>query len=110
MSLKQILSENIVIRRKKLGISQVSLAERLHISPAAMARIEKGVHSPRIERLESIARHLQCGVSELFRPYSDTPDNRASAIEEALAPLPPCAQDAIVNLVIQASKAISQKN
>ena len=109
MNLTEILSENITKRRKKLGISQASLAERLHITPEAMTRIEKGQNTPKFTRLESLARNLQCTVPALFRPYSDDNQDRAAIILDSLAGLPDDAQDALVNLVLQASRVISQQ-
>ncbi len=106
MNLKQILCENIAKRRKKLGISQTALAERLHISPEAMTRIEKGAIAPKLSRLDGIARNLQCTVPDLFRPYSEEKSNHASIIMDALAGLPDEACDAIVHLVLDASRIL----
>ena len=107
MNLKQILCENISHRRKKLGLTQAALAERLHLSPEAMTRIEKGSIAPKLSRLSSIARNLRCSVPDLFRPYSEGKSTRIEMIQDALIGLPDDAQDAIVNLVIEASRVLN---
>lgn len=106
MDIKKILCENIARRRKKIGLSQAALAERLHITPEAMTRIEKRHITPRISRLESIARNLHCSVPALFRHYSENQSDQASIILDALAGLPEEAQNSIIDLVLQAARVM----
>lgn len=108
MNIKEILCENIVKRRKKIGLSQAALAERLQITPEAMTRIEKGHISPKISRLESIARNLHCSVPALFRHYSEGQTDNASIILDALSGLSEDAQNSIINLVLEASRAMQR--
>lgn len=110
MNIKEILCENIVKRRKKIGLSQAALAERLQITPEAMTRIEKGHISPKISRLESIARNLHCSVPALFRHYSEGKTDNASIILDALSGLPEEAQTSIINLVLEASRAMQRQS
>lgn len=109
MNLKQILCENISKRRKKLGLTQAALAERLHLSPEAMTRMEKVSISPKLSRLESIARNLQCSVPDLLRPYKDEPTSQAEVIIDALAGLPEEAREALVKLVLESSRIINDR-
>ena len=55
-----IVGENISDRRRRLGLSQKKLAQRLEISQDAMARMEKGRIAPKMGRLQDIADTLQC--------------------------------------------------
>lgn len=110
MNIKEILCENIVKRRKKIGLSQAALAERLQITPEAMTRIEKGHISPKISRLESIARNLHCSVPALFRHYSEGQTDNASIILDALSGLSDDAQSSIINLVLEASRAMQRQS
>ena len=55
-----IVGENISDRRRRLGLSQKKLAERLEIRQDAMARMEKGRIAPKMGRLQDIADTLQC--------------------------------------------------
>lgn len=58
-----IVGENISDRRRRLGLSQKKLAERLEISQDAMARMEKGRIAPKMGRLQDIADTLQCSLT-----------------------------------------------
>lgn len=111
MTLKEILCQNIIKRRKKLGLTQAALAERLQITPEAMTRMEKGQITPKLSRLEALARSLQCSVPALFRPYAEQNDrmDKASIIIDSLIGLPEEAQDAIVDLVLHASRVMGDK-
>lgn len=103
MQLSKIIGENIVRRRKNLGISQRVLAERLGVSQTSMNQIEKGVTVPKFHRLEVLARTLQCSVSSLFRPYTITEDtkNRVEIITDIMSQLPEDLQDSVVNLIVK---------
>ncbi|MBQ7649718.1 MAG: helix-turn-helix transcriptional regulator [Victivallales bacterium] len=106
MNLPEILGENIAQRRKKLGLSQKQVAERLGVTPEAMTRIEKGKIAPKLTRLEAIARILQCSVPALFRKYSDDAQERSAIIADAISGVPSEYQQAIVNLVLEAVRLI----
>lgn len=106
MDVKQILSENIYKRRRKLGLTQIALAVRLSISPEALTRIEKGSIAPRLSRLDSIARNLHCSVPDLFRPYQEGHSSNAEIIVDALAGLSDDAQTTIVNLVLECARVL----
>ncbi len=54
MNLPEILGENIAQRRKKLGLNQEQVVERLGVTPEAMTRIEKGEIALQLTRLEAI--------------------------------------------------------
>lgn len=72
-----------------------------------MTRIEKGSIAPKLSRLDSIARNLQCSVPALFRHYSEDESDRSKIIIDALAGLPEEAQDAVVNLVLQVCRIVN---
>ncbi len=52
--------------RKERGLSQVDLGNIVHIDQAILSKIERGLHSPRIDTIQRIARGLQITLSELF--------------------------------------------
>ena len=56
----------IAARRKTLGLSQVELAERLHVTDKAVSRWETGRGMPGIDSLEPLAEALDLSVSELL--------------------------------------------
>lgn len=108
MNLKETLCDNIARRRKKIGLTQAALADRLQITPEAMTRIEKGTIAPKLSRLDTIASILQCTVPDLLRPYKEDKSSRAEIIQDALAGLPEEAQDAIVNIVVQTARVMKK--
>ena len=60
------LGKKIQKRRKEVGISQETLAEKIGISRAYMGFIEQGRNSASLEVLEKIAKHLKIPLSDLF--------------------------------------------
>lgn len=75
--LAEIIGENISGRRRKLGLTQAQLAEKLDIGQDALSRMENGAISPKIARLRDIAAALQCSVADLFREPDEGADERA---------------------------------
>lgn len=108
MQLSEIIGDNIAQRRKKIGLSQKVLAERLGVSQTSMNQLEKGVTVPKFQRLEVLARTLQCSVASLFRPYAADSKNRAETIVDALSAMPEETQDALVHLIVQIADTTQQ--
>lgn len=52
--------------RKKLGISQEALAEKLAVTQSAISQWETGAAMPRADKLPELAKILECDVSDLF--------------------------------------------
>jgi len=65
-NLRQLLAFNMKERRKKLGISQATLAERSDLSTHYVAMIELGRKFPSPENMEQIACALEIDTPELF--------------------------------------------
>ena len=103
-----IVGENISERRRRLGLSQKELADRLEISQDAMARMEKGRIAPKMGRLQDVADNLQCTVAYLFRTNDEATDERAASIADILKTLPADGQEALVELVANAARVMSR--
>lgn len=65
------ISENIVFFRKKNGVSQAELAEKLYVTPQAVSRWERGETEPDLETIQRIADIFQVGVEELVSGESN---------------------------------------
>jgi len=76
-SLAERLGNNISARRRQLQWTQESLAERLKIGTATLARYEGGTTTPSLATLEDLALALSTTMGELL------------ADEEQLPSLPP---------------------
>ena len=64
--LQLCLSRNMKLNRKKLGLSQMALAELAGTAPNYIALIEAGKNFPSLPMLEKIASALQLDALDLF--------------------------------------------
>ncbi|MFA5528410.1 MAG: helix-turn-helix transcriptional regulator [Peptostreptococcales bacterium] len=59
---------NAIVRlRKKQGLSQVQLAEKLNITQGAVSQWEMGLSKPKSEILPELAKALNCTIDDLFK-------------------------------------------
>jgi DNA-binding XRE family transcriptional regulator len=65
-SLRVLLAQKLLRRRRVAGLSQVELARRAGVRAETINRIEKGKHSPSVETVERITKALEAaeGYSE----------------------------------------------
>lgn len=78
------LGRRIAAYRRKSGLTQEQLSEKLRVTPESVSRFERGVIAPSFERLEMLAAEFRIGLRDLFdfdsrlpvRPVS-TPEARA---------------------------------
>lgn len=56
----------IIGLRKKQGLSQVQLAEKLNITQGAVSQWEMGLSKPKSEILPELAKALNCTIDDLF--------------------------------------------
>lgn len=103
-----LVGKNITEKRKRLGMTQEKLAERMDISGSALSRIESGQATPRFERLEDLANILQCEVADLFRNYEQSLSIRLETIEDLLKPLPVTTQEDLVHLLMVAIQMVKK--
>lgn len=66
-------------QRKRKGLTQTDLAERIHVSTAAVSKWERGKCLPELGKLEDIAQVLEISVLEVMQ---------CSIFEEPVAPEP----------------------
>jgi transcriptional regulator with XRE-family HTH domain len=59
-------SDNLILIRKKKGISQKELSQLTNISPRMIAHYEKHVSHPSLEKISVIARALNVNIEELL--------------------------------------------
>lgn len=74
MNLKTILGKNVKYHRYRKNFTQEYLAELLKVSPNYIGRIERGQHSPSLEKIEKIATTLGVKPFELFVERDDFSD------------------------------------
>lgn len=108
-TLAETVGKNIAERRRRLGLSQKELADKLDITQDAMARMEKGKIAPKMSRLPDVARNLQCSVGYLFRTHDEDTEEMAATIADIFKPLPKDGQEALVELVASAARVMLRK-
>ena len=95
-------------RRRLLGISQETLAERVGISQESLSRMEQGYIAPRFERLQLFADALGCSIADLFRVQIGASE-WAAVITQMLSSLSDYEQKEIVEAVAKIVRLISPK-
>lgn len=60
------LGKRIQVARRKAGLTQEDLADKVDISRVYMGYIEQGRNIPSLELLEKIAKKLKIPLSDLF--------------------------------------------
>ena len=101
------LGATIAEKRKKMGLTQAQLAEKLDIGQDALSRMEQGKISPKLGRLPDIAKVLECSVADLFRYQDEDNEELATQIADMIKPLAAEQQRAVLELLPHVTKAIA---
>ena len=72
-------------RRKELGLTQEQLAEKLHVSTAAVSKWELGKSLPDIAKIEDLAAALEVSVLEVLRGEKSVQDLPDEPLKEVYA-------------------------
>lgn len=99
---------HIASRRRRLGLSQMEVADIVGISQESLSRLESGLAAPKFHRLEKIADALQCSVSDLFVNITDIDKNKGRFFAELIHPLPLIWQDTILRMVLHMTHTIQE--
>jgi len=62
----EFMSKSIVAQRKKRGLTQEELAEKLDVSPAAISKWERGISTPELSMVCKLADCFEISVDELL--------------------------------------------
>ena len=72
-NLKSIIADNLTYYRKKAGITQQELAEKLNYSDKSVSKWERGEGVPDIYILKQIADLFEVTVNDLIESRSSAP-------------------------------------
>jgi transcriptional regulator with XRE-family HTH domain len=73
------IGSRVQVNRKKNGLTQAQLAEKIEVSVETVSRLERGVAMPSVERLYDIAKALRVRIDEIFAPnYRRTRESQPS--------------------------------
>lgn len=63
---EKAIGKRIQACRKKKGLTQDQLAEKIMLSPNHLSAIERGVYNVKLSTLVEIMNHLDCSADDLF--------------------------------------------
>ena len=111
MTLKRRVGHRIKLARKRRGLSQEELAERVDRSTEAISGIERGRSLPNFLTLERLARALDVSVREFFDigPESARDNPRRSRIIVELVDVASSLNDADLELALEQVQALARK-
>lgn len=72
----------IAAARKKMGMTQKELAERLHVTDKAVSKWERGLNFPDLSLLEPLAGQLELTVPELLGVEQAPQEQAVAAVTE----------------------------
>lgn len=87
MKLSKMLATNVKIERKRQGISQEVLAEKLGVSASYISKIERGLITPSLKTLDKLAKKLNVPPYMLLMK-EEMQDKTTKQINEKLKKLP----------------------
>lgn len=79
-----MLGENIIAQRKRLGLSQQTLADQLHVVRQTISKWEKNLSVPDAEALLKLADALDTSVQSLLGMPEEASEPNTSEIATAL--------------------------
>lgn len=82
--LKNQLGANLVMYRKRSGLTQAKLAEQLNYSDKAVSKWERGESVPDVVTLVQLAELFEVTVDELLRDPNEIPENTGGTIEHVM--------------------------
>ena len=77
-----MISEKLYMLRKKQGLSQEQLAERLNVSRQAISKWESGQSVPDTDKLLSIGEYFQVSLDYLLREEGEFPSAQQKSEEQ----------------------------
>lgn len=81
--LKYQIGSNIALFRKRLGLTQAGLAEKINYSDKAISKWERGESVPDVVTMVSLARHLGVSVDELLSDPNALPE-QTGRVQQAM--------------------------
>jgi len=78
------LGSRVADQRRRAGLTQAKLAERVGVTTETVSRLERGMVIPSLARLEAISAALGVELAELFR-VGDRDGQKDRAINRLLA-------------------------
>ena len=81
--IKVQIGQNIAAHRKRFGLTQLALAQKLNYSDKAISKWERGESLPDVTTLAAIAEQFEISISELLSDPDALPEN-TGAVQKAM--------------------------
>jgi len=82
--LKEQIGTNIAVQRKRVGLTQAGLAEKLNYSDKAVSKWERGESMPDVLTLMQLAQQFEISVNDLLEDPNQLPGNPGK-LEKAMS-------------------------
>ena len=96
-----IIGNNISTSRRKLKLTQETLAEMIGVNQDTISRVEKGTTPPKVAKLPDYAKALKCSVLDLLRTPDDGLGEHAAIFAEIISGLSPQNQKKLLKIVTE---------
>lgn len=96
--------------RKKKGLTQEQLAEKVNLSTNYLSAVERGVNAVHLDKLVDIMNCLECSADEIFLDVVNTGYKvRTSMLTDEIAELPKSEQERIFEVIDTLIKTAKKK-
>ena len=109
LSLTAVIAGNIACWRKKTGLTQAQVAERISVEKETVSRLESGKISLTVDRLQQLALIFGCSVNDLLKEPGVELQAQAETIAGMLRPLSHEEREAVVRFVGEAVRLFMTK-
>lgn len=109
-SLALRLGKGIAEKRKQIGWTQASVAEKVGVDTETISRFERGASLPSLITLEKLALVLNSTTADLFAGSSSQPNDQAEIISAWLLSLSEKDRLFVTELVKQTCRHLSAKS
>ena len=104
------LGKSISEKRKRIGLTQANVAEKLNLDTETISRFERGVSLPSLLTLQKLSVALGTTTSELFAESSSQPTVQAEVISTWLSKLSEKDRVFVMQLIKQSCEHLSLKD
>lgn len=99
----------IATRRKAKGLTQAQIAEAIGVEKETISRMENGVISLTLTRLQQMSEVLECSLSDLVRADATDSQSQSQNINDMIQGLPASERAMVVNFVAEVVKVLKAK-
>lgn len=78
------IGEQIAIARKKAGLTQADVAEKLNLSVSMISAWESGIRTPKLDTIIRICNAIGCDTSEILNTVNFSTDAKTEVEEHKL--------------------------